>query len=177
MRWLQSVIRVLQRPCADPRSSKSSAPLGSSTSSGCSSACLFAARISCRRNAPTAIKKAAHTKKGGVNAARSVSTPLASALGPRLDRSRRVRGLVRPVAGLIRSAPGQSQVTSDSRRERACAGLGAASDYDCLNADRRPGQDRQPPVSQPTTVTSQAAQLACSYFLGATSRPNVEKDR
>ena len=40
--------------------------------------CFFAARISCLMNAPTAIKNAAATKNGGVKAARSDSTLLAS---------------------------------------------------------------------------------------------------
>lgn len=61
--------------------------LASSTSSGCSSAWFFAARISCRRKAPTAIKKAAHTRKGGAKAARSVSTLVVSLCGCRLDLS------------------------------------------------------------------------------------------
>ena len=52
--------------------------LGSSTSSRCSVGCFFAARISCLTNAPTAIKNAAATKSGGVKAARSLSTLVAS---------------------------------------------------------------------------------------------------
>lgn len=85
----------------------SSLRLGSSTSSDASSARFLPPRISCRRKAPTPTKNAAAIKKGGVSAARSDSTALASCLVLAPDRWQRRRPAAPPggPTGLI---PGQS---------------------------------------------------------------------
>lgn len=178
--------RALQRRSPDPpsskcASSKCSASLGSSTTSERSSACLFAARISWRRKAPTAIKKAAHTKKGGVNAARSVSTPLPSSGIADPAGVAEVHQVHRACFGQSPARPAPHQVRALSRVRRGpsgrAPGFGVAPGRRRLNSRRGHGPGRQPRIYQLTAAASPATRPASRYFLRATRRPNVEKVR